>query len=55
MTLKRGSAELWVNLGEGSVSDSGSRPWNPATMQVAVTGLEREVRWPPVVFVIVDH
>ncbi|WP_141668119.1 MULTISPECIES: hypothetical protein [unclassified Burkholderia] len=55
VTLKRGSAELWVNLGEGRVSDSGSRPWNPATMQVAVTGLEREVRWPPVVFVIVDH
>ncbi|HDR9757866.1 TPA: hypothetical protein QDC44_001990 [Burkholderia cepacia ATCC 25416] len=55
VTLKRGSAELWVSLGEGSVRDSGSRLWNPATMEVAVTGLEREVRWPPVVFSVVDH
>ncbi|HDR9140869.1 TPA: hypothetical protein QDB11_005600 [Burkholderia vietnamiensis] len=53
--LKRGSKELWVELGAGSVRPSGSRPWNPVTMRVDVTGLQRELQWPPVEFVVVDH
>ncbi|WP_175949489.1 hypothetical protein [Burkholderia vietnamiensis] len=55
MILKRGSKELWVELGQGTPHLSGAKPWTPARMQVAVTGLVRDAQWPLVVFTAVDH
>ncbi|KVZ94870.1 hypothetical protein WL22_16685 [Burkholderia ubonensis] len=54
VTLKRRSSELWVELGEGTWGLSGAKLWNPACMQVAVTGLARDARWLPVVLTVVD-
>ncbi|WP_186118648.1 hypothetical protein [Burkholderia gladioli] len=55
VTLKRGSGELWVELGDGTWNLAGAKPWNPANMRVAMTGLPREARWPPVKFNVVEH
>ncbi|WP_044275819.1 hypothetical protein [Burkholderia gladioli] len=46
VTVKPGSRELWVNLGEGSARPTGTQPWSPETMRVAVTGVPRDVRQP---------
>ncbi|WP_175836209.1 hypothetical protein [Burkholderia multivorans] len=53
--LKRGSKELWVELGQGTWGLSGAKLWNPATMRVAVTSQMRDAQWPLVEFTIVEH